>query len=150
MKKIIGFIIVVLILLIFTIYVNIKEPDNLGVKNSELKELSSKPNGVSTQTKYEDKKVTPLKFDKSTEEFQENIVNILNEFKNIKIITKEDNYIHAVASSSFFRFKDDIEFFLDEKNNVIHYRSEARVGHYDFEVNLKRYKKIRNYLKLKR
>lgn len=55
----------------------------------------------------------------------------------------DGEYLHAVFTSGFFRFKDDLELLLDGDAGVIHVRSEARLGNFDFGVNRKRVEKIR-------
>ncbi|MDQ6983071.1 MAG: DUF1499 domain-containing protein [Mariprofundus sp.] len=54
-----------------------------------------------------------------------------------------DIYLHAIFTSSLFRFVDDFEARLDTENRKIHIRSASRVGHSDLEVNRKRVEKIR-------
>jgi uncharacterized protein (DUF1499 family) len=42
-----------------------------------------------------------------------------------------------------FRFVDDVEFWIDAKNQVIHFRSASRVGHSDLGANRARMESIR-------
>lgn len=63
------------------------------------------------------------------------------------VIEKENNgYLACVFSSRIFRFKDDVMFRMDMKEGVIHVRSAARLGYYDFGVNRKRLEEIRQRL----
>lgn len=52
-------------------------------------------------------------------------------------------YLHATFTSTFFGFIDDMELRMEPQANLIHIRSGARVGYFDFGVNKKRIEKIR-------
>ena len=76
-----------------------------------------------------------------------NFPNAIEEIKRIlkdmelEIQDERPNYIHATATSSFFKFVDDIQIkVIDEK---IHFRSLSRSGYYDFGVNRKRIEKLK-------
>lgn len=58
------------------------------------------------------------------------------------MIKDEKNYIHAVFKTGGMKFKDDAEFYFDERNKLIHFRSASRVGYSDIGLNRKRYNKI--------
>ena len=60
-----------------------------------------------------------------------------------KVIRLEDDYMHLECSSKLFRFVDDVEFWFDDANKVIHCRSASRKGYSDLGVNRKRLEKIR-------
>lgn len=60
-----------------------------------------------------------------------------------EIISQDDDYLHAVFTSAFLRFKDDLELRLDPANKTIHVRSASRVGHSDFGVNRRRIERLR-------
>ena len=57
------------------------------------------------------------------------------------ILLKDDHYLHAVFSSTLFRFRDDLEAVL--KQDRIDVRSASRAGKSDFGQNRKRLEKIR-------
>ena len=59
-----------------------------------------------------------------------------------QIATREKDYMHAIFTSSLFRFIDDVEFFFDKSQEKIHFRSASRRGAYDFGVNKKRISKL--------
>lgn len=110
-------------------------PKNLGVKDGKFSPCPDKPNCVSSQSLEESAKVDPLKFLGTLEESKERLKKTLHSFENIKIITENENYIHAEATSKIFKFVDDVEFYLDQKNQVIHIKSASRIGHSDLGVN---------------
>ena len=70
------------------------------------------------------------------------IKELVEEMPRTKIVTVEDNYLHAEFRSSVFRFVDDVEFLIDPKERAIHFRSASRVGYSDFGVNRRRMEQI--------
>lgn len=110
----------------------------LGVKNGQLSECPDSPNCVSTQTKDSSKRMEPLPFIEDLPHSHTIIKSILSEESRVKLETVTEDYIHAVFVSKLFRFKDDVEFYFDRDNQVIHFRSASRVGYSDFGVNRKR------------
>lgn len=60
-----------------------------------------------------------------------------------KIVIATENYLHVEFSSAIFRFVDDVEFFLDDATQTIHFRSASRLGYSDLGVNRKRMEEIR-------
>ena len=59
------------------------------------------------------------------------------------IQTREAQYFHAVFTTRWLRFKDDLEARLDPAARVIHVRSASRLGHSDFGANRARVNKLR-------
>lgn len=118
-------------------------PSNLGVVDGRLSAMPNSPNAVSSQTDVEDKKVEPLEFEGNLNESNTKIINIINSYANSKIITQSDNYIHIVFQTSSMHFKDDVEFYFDTKNKLIHFRSASRLGYSDMGVNKERYNEIK-------
>ena len=55
----------------------------------------------------------------------------------------DDRTLTAEYRSLIFRFIDDVDFLLDEKEGVIHFRSASRVGYSDLGANRKRMERIR-------
>ena len=70
------------------------------------------------------------------------IKELVEEMPRTKIVTVEDNYLHAEFRSSVFRFVDDVEFLVDPKERAIHFRSASRVGYSDLGVNRRRMEQI--------
>lgn len=60
-----------------------------------------------------------------------------------RIESEQGNYLHATYRSPLFRFVDDLEVRLDLTSGQIHLRSSSRVGHSDFDANIKRIEAIR-------
>jgi len=137
--------IILLILGLIACFMFIKNnmtPQNLGVNNGKLAEMPSSPNAVSSQAKTEEKKVSPLAYVENKSKSKLKIENIINEYKSAKIVTNDENYIHVVFTTSAMKFKDDVEFYFDEENEVIHYRSASRIGYSDMGMNRARYDEL--------
>ena len=64
-----------------------------------------------------------------------------------KIVTDENTYLAATFSSSFFGFIDDVEFRIDNENQLIHIRSAARLGYSDFGINNKRVNNLKTIIR---
>lgn len=123
-------------------YGNRKTPENLGIVNGELAALPSTPNAVSSQTRDQDRRVSPLIFKKDLDLTKATLLEALRAYGGIEVITESDRYIHAVAKTKILRFKDDLEFYFDVALGTVHFRSASRVGHSDMGMNRKRYEHI--------
>ncbi|MDP5274133.1 DUF1499 domain-containing protein [Chengkuizengella axinellae] len=110
----------------------------LGVKDGKLADCPSSPNCVSTQTEDESKKMEPIPYTISDDQAIGKITKVVNEMPRTKIVTQTNNYLHVTFTTRLFRFVDDVEFYFDKKEKVIHYRSASRTGYSDLGVNQKR------------
>jgi len=116
---------------------------NIGMQNSRLKPCPDSPNCVSSFETSPSHSVAPLGYKGSKADAYQKLLFILQTAKRVKIVTSEENYIHAEFTSRIFRFVDDVEFYFDEKEPVIHVRSASRVGYSDLGANRKRVEEIR-------
>jgi uncharacterized protein (DUF1499 family) len=114
-----------------------------GLDNNRLKQCPGSPNCVSSQENDPEHAIAPLIYQDSRSEASARLHQILTEMKRTVIITEEEDYIHAEATSFLFRFVDDIEFYLPVSEKVIHVRSASRKGYSDFGVNRTRVEEIR-------
>ncbi|MGB5749869.1 MAG: lipocalin family protein [Desulfobacterales bacterium] len=101
------------------------------------------PNCVSSLA--EDKKhfIAPIPYSGENAVAQHKLLEVLNSFKNARVVRIEGIYIHAEFVSSIFRFVDDVEFFFDDAIKVIQVKSASRTGYSDLGVNRRRVEKIR-------
>lgn len=120
-------------------------PVNLGLHNQQLIPCPETPNCRSSFASVTDNVhyIQPLQHQLSLTEAHAKLLKILQKLPRTKIITNNKNYIYAECTSLVFRFVDDVEFYLDDTNKVIHWRSASRVGYSDWGVNLKRLEQIR-------
>ncbi len=71
------------------------------------------------------------------------LIQILENTPRVKIIKKEKDYIHAVATSRIMKFVDDIEIKSLNKDNIFQVKSHSRAGIYDLGVNKRRVETLR-------
>ena len=118
-------------------------PNNLGVKSGELAPCPDSPNCVSTEARDAKHRIEPLKYSTSREEAMRKLTAAIQSMPRRKIVIATGNYLHVEFSSAIFRFVDDVEFFLDDATQTIHFRSASRLGYSDLGVNRKRMEEIR-------
>ncbi len=123
-----------------------KAPQNLGLSETGLAACPKSPNCVCSQTDKEaDAKhfidAFPVKEDAAATLAA--LLNAIKQLPRTKIVTQDNNYIHAECTSAIFRYVDDLEFWIDEQNNVVHVRSASRAGESDLGVNRKRVEQLR-------
>ena len=82
------------------------------------------------------------KVDDSEKAFTE-LIQILENTPRLKIIKKEKNYIHAIATSRIMKFIDDIEIKNYNQENIFQVKSSSRQGIYDLGVNKRRVNTLR-------
>ena len=120
------------------------KPNNLGLKNQLLSPCPRTPNCVSSQGKNRQNSIQPITYKDSFEQANEGIFRVINSMRGTRIITKELFYLHAEFTSKLLRFTDDVEFYFDESQSLIHVRSASRRGFWDLGVNRKRVESIRS------
>ena len=118
-------------------------PDGLGVSNGRLAALPDSPNGVSSQTADDAKKLPALEIE-SGDPLQTIASVVEKNFPRARLVTSAADYQHFEFTSLLFRFVDDVEFFVD--GDVVHFRSASRVGYSDMGANRKRIAAIRKLL----
>ena len=144
MKNLTIYLIVLLFLFIIVFKSFGIKPKDLGVKDGKLKPCPSSPNCVSTQADSEDQQhyITPITYNSTQEEAMKKLVDIINSLERTKIIEQTTNFLHVEFTSKIMKYIDDVEFYLDDENKKIHFRSASRVGYSDLGVNRKRMEEI--------
>lgn len=117
------------------------DTDMPSVKNL-LTPCSGAPNCVSTQTDNPGQQMAPLPFTGTAEAAQARLKQVLTDLPRSEIVRAKPGYIAVLFRSLIFGFVDEAEFLIDETNGLIHFRSGARTGYYDFGVNRARMKQI--------
>jgi uncharacterized protein (DUF1499 family) len=85
---------------------------------------------------------SPITFKKSIMEAKVILKSKIESYPRTEIITENSNYIYAEFTSLIMRYVDDVEFYFDEKNKLLHFRSASRLGSGDMGVNRKRIEAI--------
>lgn len=113
--------------------------------NARFAPCPDSPNCVSTQADASDEThfIEPLTYAGSVAEAKEQLLTIVNAMPRTTEVTASDDYLHFEFRSRIFRFVDDVEFYLDDATKTIHFRSAARMGYSDMDVNRNRMEEIR-------
>ncbi len=119
-------------------------PDGLGVTNGQLKPCPGTPNCISTQSTRDDayEKRQPIGLDIPANQAIDRLVAIIKGMPRTTIIENTDTYLYVEFRTLAMRYIDDVEFYIDAQNGVIHYRSASRLGRSDLGVNGKRMEEI--------
>ena len=121
-----------------------RRPAHLGIAAGRLAPCPDSPNCVSTQATDREHHIEPIPFDGPPESIIPRLEAAIASVPRMRIVTEQDGYLHAEATSLIFRFVDDVEFFVDRESRLIHFRSASRVGHSDLGVNRGRMERIRS------
>ena len=119
-------------------------PDNLGLKNQLLSPWTGTPNCGSRQEKNSQHRIQPITFEGSLELAKERLHRVINSMRGTRIITQDVLYWHVEFTTQLLRFIDDVEFYFDESQSLIHVRSASRQGYWDLGVNRRRVETIRS------
>lgn len=114
----------------------------LGVIDGQLAPLSKKPNNVSSQTNIEEKKVDAWAFKGSREETMTAIKAAVESYGDGAIQKETDDYLYVVFTTPLMRYHDDVEFWLNDVEKVVHFRSSSRAGYSDMGLNRKRHEEL--------
>jgi uncharacterized protein (DUF1499 family) len=102
----------------------------------------SSPNCVSTQAQGGYHAIPPIPYSGSREGVLEQLKAVLHKMKRSRIISVSPDYLHA-EFRTFLGFVDDVEFYIDQEQHLIHMRSASRMGYWDLGVNRRRLEAIR-------
>jgi uncharacterized protein (DUF1499 family) len=108
----------------------------------ELAPCPDSPNCVSTQSKDPNRAMPPLPYVGTHQESMERLLRVVRDMQRSTLTVTAPTYLRAEFRSALFRFVDDVEFLLDDKERRIHFRSASRTGYYDFGVNRRRMREI--------
>jgi uncharacterized protein (DUF1499 family) len=113
-------------------------PNNLGVKDGKLAACPGSPNCVNSQSQNSEFKIAPLPAMAIAD-----LRKVIEGMERTTIVEQTDNYLYAEFKSKLMGYVDDVEFYLDPNENVIHVRSASRLGKSDLGVNRTRIEEIR-------
>jgi uncharacterized protein (DUF1499 family) len=109
-----------------------------------LRPCPNRPNCVTSDSIANDT-IAPIRFQNSPEDAWQEIQLILGRLGG-EICKSTTTYLWATFTSKFFSFVDDVELRMEPEGKLIHIRSGARTGYFDFNVNRKRVEKIRKLI----
>jgi len=139
MSTILIAIVVLCVLAFVLIYKQNSSAPKLGVRDGQLMPLSSKPNCVSSQTTLKEKFVAPLHFKDSSEATITALKAAVAAYGPHEIMDETANYLYVIFTTPLMKYRDDVEFYLDETTQKVHFRSSSRAGYSDMGLNKKRY-----------
>jgi uncharacterized protein (DUF1499 family) len=120
-----------------------ERPADLGVNNGQMKPCPDSPNCVSSQSTDEEHQIDSFTLESSAGEALAKLKEIIQALERTTIIEETDDYLYAEFKSATMGYVDDVEFYIDRENKMIHVRSASRVGYGDFGVNRERIEAIR-------
>lgn len=132
-------------LVVFIINLNSKSVAG-GVVNGRLAPCPATPNCVSSTADDPAQAIEPFKLSGDVAAMREKLKAALSRLGSTTMVKEETNYLHVVASTAFFRFRDDLELLIDPANGVVHIRSASRIGVSDLGANRKRVEHLRKIL----
>lgn len=120
-----------------------RRPDGLGVHGGRLTACPASPNCVCSQDAGPAHAIEPLRFDDNADAAWDRLRRTVRAQPRMRVITEDDGYLHAEATTRLLRFVDDVEFLLDRVGRQIHVRSASRLGYSDLGTNRRRIEAIR-------
>ncbi len=117
-----------------------------GVVAGRLAPCPATQNCVSSQAEDAIQLVEPFKLTGDPAAVLGKLKAALAHLGGTTVVKEETNYLHAVAVTPFFRFRDDLELLIDPMNGVVHVRSASRIGVSDLGANRKRVERLRALL----
>lgn len=129
-------------------------PGDLGVRDGRLKPPSRTPNSVSSQAalhaghpRSAEAAIDPLPLVGPPAAAIARLRALLESMPGARVVEADERYLYAQFTTRWLGFVDDVEFWVDESNGVIHVRSASRIGRRDFGVNRQRVEAIRARLR---
>lgn len=132
---------------IWGVVMNLRTPTNLGVEKGCLAPMPLSPNAVSTQTEDPEKHIDPWVYKGSLETAKACVMEAVQRYGNATVVNEQKDYIHVVFKTGLMKFRDDVEFYFDEVDQVIHIRSASRIGYSDMGLNRQRYETLTTFYK---
>lgn len=124
-------------------------PTDLGVQNERLKAPSLTRNSVSSQAALHPDhpqrayaQIDPLPLLGTPQDAMARLQRSLDTEPGVRILTHQENYLHATATTPWLGFVDDLEFWFNPSLGVIEVRSASRLGREDFGTNRERLERI--------
>jgi len=118
-----------------------------AVVDGELAPCPNSPNCVCSQDARPAHSIAPLTYTDPWPAARQKLLEVIRSMPRSRVVTEQEDYIHAEFTSAVFGFVDDVEFRVDAAAHVIHVRSAARAGYSDLGVNRRRVEKLREMLK---
>ncbi len=117
------------------------QPAPGGIQNEQLAPCPPSPNCVSSRP-TDPTNLPPIRYRDSREQAMQRLIAAVQAEPRSRILAQTDDYLHVQFRSLVFGFGDDAEFYFPPTTNTIEFRSAARMGHSDLNVNQNRLQRI--------
>lgn len=115
-----------------------------GPAEARIEPCPGKPNCVSSSARENPERfVEPFEIVGEPDQAWSVLQAIVEKKARFRVVERSDRYLHVVARTAVFRFKDDVEFELRPDLGLIAVRSESRVGYSDLGANRRRIERLR-------
>jgi uncharacterized protein (DUF1499 family) len=106
----------------------------------QLEPCPNLPNCVSSQAPKHDvlHRVEPLRFACDRAAVMAALLRAVERTPGLRILERDDHYVHAVVRSPVLRFPSDLELVADVRTGLLHVRSSSRYGRSDLGANRRR------------
>jgi uncharacterized protein (DUF1499 family) len=134
---------------------SVQQPE-YGISAGALYPCPSSRACVSSQESDAARKVEPLKFTSEWRDARADLIAAINTFAGVRIVSSHRNYLRAEFPSKAMKNNDgnefyfaarmgmdDLEFYFDQSEHVIHMRSASRLGLLDLGENRERVEALR-------
>lgn len=118
-------------------------PPGVGCPEDGLAPCPDAPRCVSSLAQDKRHWIAPIRYTGSRGDARTALLDAIRALARAHSVTVTDCYVHATQRSRWFGFVDDVECLLPAGEPVIHLRSSARIGYYDFGVNRARIERLR-------
>lgn len=142
MRIFLAILVALIVVNLIRIYWQNSQVPSLGHDAGQLKPLGPRPNSVSTQTDDTDKWVQPWPFKESREQTMQALLAVVEQYGGARIVEQDDHYLYVVFTTNLMKFHDDAEFYLNEEEQLVHFRSASRAGYSDMGLNRKRFEAL--------
>ena len=115
-----------------------------GNPDRQLTPCPSRRNCVCSQDTSARHAIDPLPVPESLEDPFEQLVQLMRDWPRAQLVTQTANYLHMEVRTALFRFVDDVEFYWNADESLIHIRSASRLGYSDLGTNRRRLERIRH------
>lgn len=109
--------------------------------SAQLSTCPGSPNCVSTLSKKKRKRLPALPFIRDLDHSKVLLKKLLASETNYTLEEEETVVLKYVVVTGIGKFKDDLTFWFDVEQGVIHFRSASRKGWHDMGANRRRMKK---------
>jgi uncharacterized protein (DUF1499 family) len=112
--------------------------ENLPRGRTSLTPRRPTPTCVSSQAGDPLRRVRPFEFEGAAAAAMSRLRAAIESMPGARVVEFGPRYLRAEFTSRWFRFVDDLELLVDDRQAVIHVRSESRFGWWDLGVNRRR------------